>query len=120
MSTHPNARLMVVLTPDGLSRKTMRDILESTTMNDSEIDEQVVIDGVEYRPLVMEGDYDESWQIAANEGDLVFHDLFTYGYGESMSWDELEKRKHALEFWAVDICEKHNCTYDIRVSANYW
>lgn len=131
MSTHPNVILMAVLTPDGLSRATMRNILVDTGTKDN--DEIVIPRGmkVKYEPgmppipfgvrsMVMESDYDEDHQIAAKEGDLVFFDLVTGGYGKVISWHDLDTKKTALEEWAKDICARFNCKYEIRVSANYW
>ncbi|HEY5959159.1 MAG TPA: hypothetical protein VIV60_21525, partial [Polyangiaceae bacterium] len=67
-----------------------------------------------------ESSYDDDWQISANEGDLVFLKMVTYGYGEHISWANLETMKTALEAWCKDICERFHCKYEIRVSANYW
>ena len=122
MSTHPNVILMVVLTPRGLARQTMKAILNAEIGKDydREAADQVTIGDVGYYPLVMESDYDEGFQIAAKEGDLVFHDHATYGYGDVITWPELQRRKDALEEWAKRISEQHACDYRIDVSANYW
>ena len=40
---------------------------------------------------------EENWQVSAPEGSIVLLDLVTYGYGEQISWDELSRRKVALE-----------------------
>jgi hypothetical protein len=117
MGTHPNVILMVALTPDDLSRKTMRTILEES---EKAALSDIVIGTESYHALIMEDSYDEGWQISAKEGDLVFFDLVTYGFGESITWDKLEKQKAELEEWAKDTCKAHNCTYEIRVTANYW
>ncbi len=68
----------------------------------------------------MESDYDESMQLSSKEGDLLIYDLITYGYGESIDWNELESQKRDLEAWAKQTSEKHHCSYLIRVTANYW
>ena len=117
MGSHPNVVLMAVLKPDDLSRKTMRGILEEAETVD---DYAVKIGGVEYTHIVMESDYEEGHQIAADEGDLVFFDLVTYGYGETVTWDKLEKQKSELEQWATEACKRHNCSCKIYVTANYW
>ncbi len=117
MSSHPNLILMVILTPDDLSRKTMRNILQEYNVD---YDDEIKIGNEEYYPLIMEKDYDESWQISAKEGDLIFLRLLTYGYGESISFKELDNERVVLEEWALKICKKYNCTYEIRVTANYW
>lgn len=108
---------MVVLTPDGLARKTMRDILAAHNVED---DDDIKIGGKDYHHQIMESTYDDSYQISAKEGDLVFFDLVTYGYGEAIAWDKLEEQKRVLDAWAYAICERHHCSYEIRVSANYW
>ena len=118
MSTHPNVILMAVLTPEGLSRKTMNAILAEAGVTD--IDDEIKIGSGDYNPLVMETDYDEGWQISAKEGDLVFHDFLTYGYGQVVEWEKIEAQKKELEDWAKAICERHHCTYKIMVTANYW
>jgi len=118
MSQHPNVILTAVLTPDGLSRKTMREIMEEygTGFEDS----YVLVGEKEYNALIMESNYDEGWQISAQEGDLVFFDLVTYGYGERVEWDDLESLKGELEEWAQKTCEAHHCSYRIWVTANHW
>lgn len=118
MSTHPNALLILALTPDGLARKTWRDILAESGVSDPEHD--IKIGGEEYHHCVMESDYEDGWQIAGKEGDIIIFDLVTYGYGEAVTWEKLEAQKNALEEWGRGICERHHCTYEIRVGANYW
>lgn len=118
MSTHPNVILLLTLAPDGLARKTMRDIL--TESQHDEDDEEIKIGDEKYHYCVMESDYEDNWQIAAKEGSLIFFDLVTYGYGEQIAWDKLEAQKQELETWAKGICERHHCQYQISVSANYW
>lgn len=117
MSTHPNVILMAVLTPKGLARQTMAAILGKPYERDR-ID--VEIDGVDFHTLVMESDYDDGMQIAAKEGDLVFYDLVTYGYGEVIHWADLEARKQSLEEWARNAARIHACDWRIGVTANYW
>jgi hypothetical protein len=118
VSTHPNVLLICTLTPNGLSRKTMRDILAAAGIEDEEKD--IKIDGVAYHHAVMESNYHDDWQVGADEGDLIFLDLVTYGYGEQIAWDALAAQKQSLENWAVATCAAHNCAYKISVSANYW
>lgn len=118
MSTHPNAILMARLTPDGLSRKTMRDILSAFNVSE---DDEIQIGGEDYYHVVMESDFDaDGYQIAAKEGDLVFFDMVTYGYGEVITWEKLQAQKESLEAWAKTVCERFRCTYEIAVTANYW
>ena len=119
MSTHPNVILMSVLTPDDLSRKTMRDICISEG-TEYEEGTEIVIGDTEYCPLIMESDYDESLQISAKIGDLVFYDLITYGYGDTINWDKAEKLKMQLAQWSNLICSRFNCSYEIYLSANFW
>lgn len=121
MSTHPNAMLLLEMTPDNLSRKTYRAILEDSGVKDEgENSEGIKIGQHTYMHRVMENDYDEDSQVAANPGDIVLWDLVTYGYGERIGFGELETRKRELERWAQDVCKKHQCSYAIFVSANYW
>ncbi len=122
MSTHPNAILLLRLTPDNLARKTYREILEENkTGTDSlDFDDDVSIEGTDYHHKVMEEDYDNGYQISAKEGDIIFFDMITYGYGETILWDALEKKKKALELWAKNICKQHNCSFEISIGANYW
>ena len=119
MSTHPNAILLLVLTPDDLARKTYRAILAQLG-NSAEEDVSVDIAGNTYHSRVMEDDYYEGAQIGANEGDIVFWDYVTYGYGERIEWAQLEQQKQQLEEWAKGICEQYRCSYKIYVTANYW
>ena len=108
---------MLALTPGNLSRKTMAAILAETNTED---DDDVKIGEDEYHHEIMESSYNESWQISAKEGDLVFFAFVTYGYGEPITWAKLEKQKNELEAWAKGICERHQCSYEISVAANYW
>lgn len=117
MSTHPNAMLLLTLKPDGLARKTYRDILAELGV---EGDASIKIGGATYHHDVMESDYDDSNQIAADEGDIVLWDLVTYGYGERIEWDKLAVQKAELDEWARGICERHKCAAKVYVSANYW
>ena len=115
MSIHPNVVLMAVLTPDNLSRKTMRLILGKDNLED-----EIKIGENFYTATVMESEFDEDWQISAKEGDLVFHGHATYGYGEVISWHYLEARKKELEIWADRMCKRFNCSYVIQVTADYF
>ena len=119
MSTHPNAILMAVLTPDNLARKTYRDILTESDHDETDI-RLGGENGNEYHTLVMESEYDDDYQITANEGDIVVFDMVTYGYGDTITWDRLEEQKNQLEEWAKDICKRHHCSYQLVVTANYW
>ena len=116
MSTHPNVILMSILKPDDLSRKTMRQILSGHDSSDGDIK----IGNYRFHSIIMESDYDEGYQISADEGDLVFLSMVTYGYGQTIEWDVLERRKQLLEEWSSNICNQHICTYKISVTANYW
>lgn len=118
MSTHPNVILMAVFTPDDLARKTYRAILADAGLTDD--DDNLTVGGEEYNHMVMEGDYDKGFQISAKEGDIVVFDLVTYGYGERKKWADLEAQKASLQEWAAGICERHHCSVEIFVSANYW
>jgi hypothetical protein len=121
MSTHPNAMLILVLTPDDLARKTYRAILEEAGVGD---DDQLKLGedhfGMRFHHRVMEDGYDDSHQISAPEGSIVFHTFLTYGYGERCQWPDVEKYKAALDAWANGICERHHCKAEISIGANYW
>ena len=118
MSCHPNAMLILALTPDGLARKTYRAILADAGIDS---DGSFKIGGKFYHQHgVMENDYDKGNQLGLPEGTIYVFSLVTYGYGETIKWADLEAQKVALEEWAKAVCEKHNCSADILVSANYW
>lgn len=117
MSTHPNAMLILVLTPDDLARKTYCAILGEAESGNYY---PIKIGDDEYSIRVMEDSYDKNNQLAAEIGDIVLHDLVTYGYGEKVAWDKLAAQKQALEEWAKGVCERHKCSYQIYVGANYW
>jgi len=120
MSTHPNAILLLTLTPANTSRATMRAILSEPEGGTEDTETDVRIGNANYHSVVMESNYDEQWQLSAKEGDLLFFCMITYGYGESIPWGKLESQKLELEEWAKKTCELHNCTYAISVGANYW
>ena len=117
MSTHPNAILLLTLTPEDLARKTYRAILDEARVD---ADDDIKIEGTDYHHSVMEEAYDKGYQVSAKEGDIVLFDLVTYGYGETIEWSKLEAQKNSLESWARLACEKHHCTYKIFITANYW
>jgi hypothetical protein len=118
MSTHPNAILMAVLTPDDLPMKTKRNISEFCGV-ESEYD-LLKICNKEYNIQVMENDYEKSNQIKAEESNIVVFNYITYGYGDKIIWEDVEQQKKELEEWAKLICEKFHCSYKIYISANYW
>lgn len=133
MGTHPNAILMCVLTPDGLARKTMRDIAAENGADDEEGTAALKILGrtfergdgtrreqTDFRMMVMESDYHDGYQISAPEGSIVVWDFLTYGYGETISWADAASIKDKLEAWATAICERHKCSFEIRLTQNYW
>ena len=117
MGSHPNAILALALKPDDGTRKTHRAIMAEMGFA---LDDQIKIDGSDYHVTVMESDYDDGMQIAADEGDIVLFDMVTYGYGEVIEWSKLEQQKAALETWAKGICERHKCSAKFFVTANYW
>lgn len=120
MSTHPNAILAVALTPDDLARKTYRAILEYCQQDINYEDPDFKLDNERYHISLMEEAYHESWQLSASEGDIVAHGFLTYGYGDTLRWEEVEDRKKKLENWALEMCRRFNCTYKIFITANYW
>jgi hypothetical protein len=74
-----------------------------------------------YHTRLMDEGYDESYQIAAPTGSIVFFDMVTYGYGDTITWEKLEKQKGQLEQWAKDHATEF-CyeKWEILVTANYW
>jgi hypothetical protein len=118
MSTHPNAILAVRLTPDELAQKTFRAIVAEVKTDPN--DPTFKLGENRFNLILMQDTYDPDWQISAHEGDIVAHDFLTYGYGEGCTWAEVEKRKADLEEWAKGICERHKCSYEIFIAANYW
>ncbi len=120
MSTHPNTILLGIITPDDLARKTYRDICAEVgadpsdayfTINDS--------DKRHYSMTVMESHYDDDSQISAPEGSIVIWTFLTYGYGETISWEEADAERVRVADWLTKICAKHKCTYSIQLTANY-
>lgn len=122
MSTHPNVILMAELTPDDLARKTMRNIVSESEKSEffDEDTPKIKIGGIEYYALIMESDWNEGAQISSKEGNLIFYDMITYGYGKKVEFSKLEIMKNDLEKWAEDTCKKFNCNYKIFITANYW
>jgi hypothetical protein len=118
MSTHPNAMLILALTPDDLARKTYRAILADAGIEDG--DAFVIGEESYHMHGVMESDYHESNQLALPEGTIYVFAHVTYGYGDKITWDELEVRKNALLEWGARMGEKFHCKAEIIVSANYW
>lgn len=120
MSTHPNVILALQLTPDDFPMKTIRKIYADFRSSKVDMDD-IKIDGNDYHSLAMEEGYDEDWQLSADPGSILFFDLVTYGYGDTIDWDKLEAQKMSLEAWAKEALVKYNCSqYKIFVTANYW
>lgn len=121
MSIHPNAILLLRLKPDGLARKTFREIVAD---NGAGIDEDggtsLKIGDEDYHLDVAETSYVADTQIAAEAGDIIVYNMVTYGYGEVIEWSKLEEQKKALQEWADGVCKKHNCAASFYVTANYW
>lgn len=120
MSTHPNAMLLCTLIPNGGSRKTFRDIAahEGQEISDGSFD--VKVGGRRYSAHVMESDYDESYQISAAEGNIVLHTFLTYGYGEKVPLHELNTVIEEMQQWAALAGARHDCTFELHITANYW
>ena len=114
MSTHPNVLLILRLTPDGLARKTYREIVEGKE------DDSIHIAGQLFHHHIAETTYDTDAQISQKEGDIIFWSCVTYGYGEDIKWAELVAIRDALEQWAEAVCKTYHCSREIVVSANYW
>lgn len=119
MSTHPNAILLLTLTPEDLPMKTYRAILADGGKKEDD-DVEFKIGGSDFRIRVMGDGYDENFQVSAKEGDIIVFDMITYGYGEVIEWEKVEALKAALVEWAKPICEKFKCSYKIFITANYW
>lgn len=120
MSTHPNAILVLALTPDDLARKTYRAICADNDVNPYEESPSIDVAGNNYTIVVMEEPYLEGLQISGLVGDIILYDMVTYGYGKTITWQDLQAAKDALEAWAKKTCEKHKCGYRFYVTANYW
>lgn len=119
MSTHPNVMLQCVLTLDEGSRKTERGLLEE--FGGSPMYEDCIkIGGRHYQITVMESDYEDGYQISADEGQIVLHEYLTYGYGETMDFDDIGAVVGELKSWAESAKNKHKFSYKIRIGANYW
>ena len=117
MSSHPNVILMAELVPDDLTRKTYRGILADHADDD---EDYVKVGSDEYHMEVMESNYLESMQISAKEGSIVVFAMITYGYGERVSFSDIEDKRDALATWCREVCGKHNCNFNIYITANYW
>lgn len=78
------------------------------------------VGGRYYVLRVMKSDYDEHSQIRAAEGTIVMHSHLTYGYGEKVTWAEVQMVVEELTHWALRACKRHDCAYEIHIAANYW
>ena len=117
MSTHPNVMLQCVLTVNNGTRTTQRALEQAYP---TKYGEGVQISDRDYHLTVMESDYDDGFQISADEGQIVIHDYLTYGYGETVTVEELLAKIDAVKSWAEEAKGPHGFTYEIRIGANYW
>lgn len=127
MGSHPNAMLMAIFTPDGLARKTYRDIIAEFGLDASSDFVNLKIGGdpnnkydCSYNIVIMEDSFLDEISIETQEGDIVVYDYITYGYCEKIKWEDLTRQQSELSEWACGICDRHNCTVEFYVSANFW
>lgn len=119
MSSHPNVILMCVLQPAGPPDKAFADIAAE---QDAPIEygTTAILKGLGgFIMQLMVSDYDDSYQITAPKGSIVVHDYVTYGHGDAIEWEELNAKKEKLAAWARLVCDRHNCTHAIQITANY-
>jgi hypothetical protein len=118
MSAHPNTMLILALTPDDLPMKTYRELCEEFKVKEGG---EFKIGGEDYlHHGVMEDTFCNNYSLALPVGTIYLFDYVTYGYGEKITFVELFKQKESLAGWAMDVCEKFHCTFEIFVSANKW
>src|ERR1700704_6319371 len=114
MSIHPNAILQFSLTPDDLSRKTFRGIVDKYCEGEYESPGFDIGKGNFHIHIMEEEDgYNRGYQIKGKEGDILIFDHITYGYGETILWDDLIKLKEEAEIVIKKICEEFNCSYEV-------
>ena len=109
--------MIAVLTPDDLTRRTLRAIIAGNLSTD---DDYIKIAGEDWHIKPMEGDYDENFQIKAKEGDIIVFNMFTYGYGDFATWKSVSAMHDSLVDWCEECKGTYNFSYEIRMSANYW
>ncbi len=118
MSEYPNCLLLGILIPDDLPSKTYRAVCaEVGAVGDdpsTHIGEQL------FHLKLMDGDYDEGMQVSAPSGSTVFVGMVTYGYGDTMTWEEFVALRDALYARLTDIAAKVQASVEIRISANHW
>lgn len=128
MSSHPNAILMAVFTPDDLARKTLRNIATRYGGPDyvtvSGIDSDDITKGYNngrFNLFIVESEFDDNgYQIEAPEGSIVVFTFLTYGYNEKKSWTYVARMQEHLEAFAKQVDREFNCNHEIYISANYW
>lgn len=120
MGRHPNALLILLVTPDDLPWRTYQEMLDAFRAEDG--DGYIKIGKHDYQIYVCDSDeYSEDYQIKAKEGQVVIFDMVTYGFGQVLTWNEMLEQKQELEAWAEANKEKFRFTkWEIRVGANYW
>ena len=119
MSVHPNTVLFVELVPDDLPNKTFRAIVEENAEGGME-DPSFEIEGDLYHFVLAESDYDRAYQLRTKKGCIYALSMVTYGYGQTISWEEIATKKNNLEAWSVRTARIHNCEHTIGITANYW
>jgi hypothetical protein len=81
----------------------------------------ITIGADDYMWRALEDDYDDGMQVGGPSGSIIFFDMVTYGYGDTIAWEKLETQQKALREWAEGICERHHCTlHGIFITANYF
>lgn len=117
MSSHPNVMLQCVLTVNDGTRKTQRALEKAFP---GKYGGDIKVGERNYSLTVMESDYEEGYQISADEGQIVLHIYLTYDYGETVTLDEIQAYVDPLRAWAEEAKGPHGFTYEIRIGANYW
>lgn len=122
MSIHPNVILMAILQPDDLPMKTLRALREHVGIKGEEDAGEFSVEGQDtWNLTLMEGSYDDGWQIAAPTGSIVVHDFLTYGYGDTIEWEKVVAIVERLKAWCAGLPESlHIGKFEIKITANYW
>jgi len=121
MGEEPNTILMAVLRPKYSSWETLKAMVD-VTESDEESIYSLEIGGDRYSCFIMGecGGIAEDYQIDEEDGSIVCFNMVTSDYGDSIEWGELYGKQNELDLWAKEVSEKHDCTYCIKVGANYW
>lgn len=108
MSSSPNVCIVAEITPPIDVEEFLQNLV---------VDGEVKISDDWY--VLITSDTDESG-LSVNECNFGTHEFLTRGWGDCIDLDILNEKAALFEKLVKDFCDKNNCTYSLKIQANWW